>query len=247
MDVSRAEWALHRRAGSAGIAAAAAGVAGRFRAWRQDGLSAVLATDPGLRFLCTVTGVTADTVASVADVLRSSRWDGLRPTVVASAEWGRALTAAGLVATGERPLAIRRLDRPPPAVDGVAAADGAFPALLLAGYDVTGVVADYLVAEHRMPTVRRFVAIEDGAPVAAAAMTVHEDVAVLGGAATLPAYRGRGAQTRLLAHRLRLAADAGCVLAVATARSGSVSVANLRRAGFAIHRRLAWTVGPTAA
>jgi GNAT superfamily N-acetyltransferase len=234
---------LHQRSESV---AAAAGVAGRFRAWQQNGLFAVAVTDPGLRFLCTVTGVTADTVASVAVVLRSSWWGGVRPTVIASAESASALSAAGLVVTGERPLAVRRLADPPAVADGVADADDGFLDLLLAGYDVTGAVADYVRAEHAMPAVRRFVAVEDGTPIAAAAMTVHDDVAVLGGAATLPAHRGRGAQTRLLAHRLRLAADAGCTLAVATARAGSVSSANLSRAGFTVHPRLAWTAGPTA-
>nr|WP_210408070.1 proline--tRNA ligase [Allokutzneria sp. NRRL B-24872] len=54
-------------------------------------------------------------------------------------------------------------------------------------------------------------------------------------------HRGRGAQSLLLRHRLRTAADAGCALAVATARPGSVSTANLRRAGFRTQRRTTWT------
>lgn len=239
-DVARAEWALYRRAGQAGAAAAAAGVAGRFRTWRPDGLLAVLATDPGLGFLSTLSGVTPDTVASVAGALRSSGWDGVRPTVVAPAELGDALSDSGLVPAGERALATRRLDDLPDAVTGVTDADGSFVDLLLAGYRSTGVIADYIRAEHGMAGVRRFVAVENGAPIAAAAMTCHGDVALLGGAATLPACRGRGGQTRLLAHRLRVAAGAGCTLAVATARPGSVSAANLGRAGFRVHRRLAW-------
>ncbi|WP_166345720.1 GNAT family N-acetyltransferase [Phytoactinopolyspora limicola] len=72
-------------------------------------------------------------------------------------------------------------------------------------------------------------------------MTVHGDIAVLGGASTLPAHRGQGAQTQLLQHRLRLAREAGCALAVATARPDSVSAANLSKAGFGIYRRSAWT------
>jgi GNAT superfamily N-acetyltransferase len=113
--------------------------------------------------------------------------------------------------------------------------------VLLAGYEAEGVVAAFVAAEHRLPEVRRFLVVEGGTPIAAAAMTVHGDLAVLGGASTLPAHRGRGAQPRLLRHRLRVAAEAGCVLAVATASAGSVSAANLRRAGFHLHRRSAWT------
>ncbi|WP_253829825.1 GNAT family N-acetyltransferase [Prauserella aidingensis] len=71
-------------------------------------------------------------------------------------------------------------------------------------------------------------------------MTAHDDVAVLGGAATLPAYRGRGAQHRLLRHRLRVAAESGCNLAVATAQPSSTSMRNLRISGFRIHHRPAW-------
>lgn len=238
-DVSRAEWALFRRAGLAGAAASAAGVGGRFRTWQADGLLAVLATEPGLAFLSTVSGVTPENAASVGDVLRSSGWDGVRPTVVAPAE----LPLPGLAAADERALATRPLDAPPGAVSGVTDADDAFLDVLLAGYQVTGPAAGYIRAEHAMPAVHRYYAVEGGTPIAAAAMTIHDDVAILGGAGTLPDHRGRGAQTRLLAHRLRLAAEAGCTLAVATARPGSVSAANLARAGFTVHRRSAWT-GP---
>lgn len=118
-------------------------------------------------------------------------------------------------------------------------ADDVVP-LLLAGYGVTGAVAAFIAAEHRRPEVRGFLALADGEPVAAAAMTLHDGVAVLGGAATLPAHRGRGAQSRLLRHRLAVAARAGTTLAVATAVPGSASAANLVRAGFTVHRRRAW-------
>jgi GNAT superfamily N-acetyltransferase len=235
-DVIRAERALFCRAESAGVAASAAGVGGRFRTWRQGGLLAVSATEPRLAFLSTISGVTRGNMASVGGVLRSPAWDGVRPTVVAPAE-----LALGLVAAGERALATRRLDEPPAAASGVTDADDTFLDVLLAGYQVTGLIADYIRAEHGMSTVHRFFAVEDGTPIAAAAMTIHDDVAVLGGASTLPDHRGRGAQTRLLAHRLRLATEAGCTLAAATARPGSVSAANLERAGFTVHRRLAWT------
>ena len=52
--------------------------------------------------------------------------------------------------------------------------------------------------------------------------------------ATLPAYRGRGVQSALLAERLRLAAEAGCELAVAEAHPGSTSQRNMERLGFRV-------------
>lgn len=116
-----------------------------------------------------------------------------------------------------------------------------FMAVLVAGYELGGVVAAFIDAEHRAPAVSRFLVLDQTTPIAAGAMTVHGDVAVLGGAATLPAYRGAGAQAMLLRHRLAVAARAGCRLAVATAEPGSASAANLRGAGFRTVRRTAWT------
>lgn len=212
---------------------------------------AVLATDPALNFLSMVSGVVRETVAAAIDLLDEPLWNGFKPTLVVSEELHDAvepaLPAAGLVRTGDRILAVKRLDVRSASTAGTcpdvvdAGADDVFPHVLLAGYEVDGVVADFIRAEHQLPTMRRFLVLEQGTPIAAAAMTIHGDVAVLGGASTLPAHRNRGAQSRLLQHRLRRAAEAGCASAVATARPDSVSAANLRRAGFGIHRRSAWT------
>jgi len=55
---------------------------------------------------------------------------------------------------------------------------------------------------------------------------------VLGGAATIPRYRRRGAHLALIAARLELASTAGCDLAVVTADPGSISARNSERCGF---------------
>ncbi len=247
-DVSRAERALHRRMSSACEAAVRAGVPGRFQAWDEAGLLTVLATDPALGFLSTVSGVARETVAAAVDLVHAPVWNGVVPTVVVSTELDEAaeeqLSTAGFARTGERVLAVKHLeDEPAAARSEVVDAEGSdrFADVLLAGYEVDGVVAAFIRAEHGLPSMRRFLVLERGAPIAAAAMTVHGDVAVLGGASTLREHRGRGAQSRLLRHRLRLAAEASCALAVATASPDSVSAANLRRAGFRLHRRSAWT------
>jgi len=59
-----------------------------------------------------------------------------------------------------------------------------------------------------------FVAELEGQMVGTGAMAMHGGVALLAGASTLPAFRGRGAQTALLETRLSYAADHGCDLAM---------------------------------
>ncbi len=51
---------------------------------------------------------------------------------------------------------------------------------------------------------------------------------------TAPAFRGRGAQTALIAARLALSAEAGCTLAYSRTASGGPSQRNLERAGFRV-------------
>jgi GNAT superfamily N-acetyltransferase len=235
-DVRRAEPALHRRTAMACEAASAAGVPGRFRTWGEAGLLAVLATDPALGYLSTVTGVTRETLPAVAGFARSPGWAGVTPTVVAPA----GLPVPGLVPAGERVLAVKRLSPASATLPGQVDED-TFVRVLLAGFEVHGAVAAFMAAEHRLPIMHRFLAREGGTPIAAAGMTIHDDVAVLGAASTLPAHRGRGAQPELLRRRLEVAAAEGCTLAVATARPQSPSAANLGRAGFRLHRRQAWT------
>lgn len=223
---------------------------GCFRVWEQAGVLAVLATDPALGFLSSVSGVARETVPAAIDLVNAADWRGVRPAVLVPAELDEAaerlLLTAGLVRTADRLLAIKRLTAQSRPVAGsdldviAAGADDAFVDVLLAGYEVDGPVAAFIRAEHRLPMMQRFLAVARATPIAAAAMTIHDDVAVLGGASTLRACRGQGAQSLLLHHRLRVAADAGCVLAVATARPESVSAANLRRVGFGLQRRATW-------
>ena len=77
-----------------------------------------------------------------------------------------------------------------------------------------------------------FVASVDGAPAGGGAMNLHDGAAALFGDATLAKFRGRGIQQALIAHRARLARDAGCDLAVACVVPGSGSHRNYERLGF---------------
>lgn len=86
-----------------------------------------------------------------------------------------------------------------------------------------------------------FLAELEGRPVATGVLSVHEGVALLAGASTVPSSRGRGAQLALLDARLGFAAEHGCDLAMMCAAPGSASQRNAERHGFRIaYTRLKW-------
>jgi ribosomal protein S18 acetylase RimI-like enzyme len=64
------------------------------------------------------------------------------------------------------------------------------------------------------PGWRACVACHEGTPVAAALLFIRDGIANLAGAATLPAFRGRGAQGALMARRITEALELGCRLIV---------------------------------
>ena len=76
-------------------------------------------------------------------------------------------------------------------------------------------------------------------PIAGAALYQHEGVADLWGAATIPEYRGRGAQGALMVRRINDAAAVGCRWLVSetveeTAENPNPSYHNMLRLGFEI-------------
>lgn len=79
---------------------------------------------------------------------------------------------------------------------------------------------------------RRYLALHDGVVAGGASFRAVDGVALLGGAATVPALRRRGVQSALLSARLADAADDGCDLAVLTTQPGSKSHHNAQRQGF---------------
>lgn len=89
----------------------------------------------------------------------------------------------------------------------------------------------------------------DGAvPVAAAMLYRRDRIAWLGMDGTLPAYRGRGAQSALMAARIELGRALGCrhfVIETGLPRRGEASPSydNMRRQGFSqIHARPTWVL-----
>lgn len=117
-----------------------------------------------------------------------------------------------------------------------------------------GLVADICCEVFRMPTVartliagtadipewRQWLAYSDGGqPVAAALSCVSGGTAWLGWDATLPEFRGRGAQSALIIERLNDAANQGCTYVTtetATNGAGGVdpSYRNYQRLGFSM-------------
>ncbi|MGE3615286.1 MAG: GNAT family N-acetyltransferase [Gemmatimonadales bacterium] len=86
-----------------------------------------------------------------------------------------------------------------------------------------------------------FLAEAEGRAIAAGALSLHEGVALLAGAATIPSARRRGAQNALLAARLAYAARHGADLAMMVAQPGSASQRNAERRGFRVaYSRTKW-------
>ena len=80
-----------------------------------------------------------------------------------------------------------------------------------------------------------------GACAGTASMHIHEGVAILAGASTLPEYRRRGIQYALLLARLQFALEQGCDLLMMAALPGSPSQRNAERHGFRIaYTRIKW-------
>jgi GNAT superfamily N-acetyltransferase len=91
-----------------------------------------------------------------------------------------------------------------------------------------------------------FVAESDGIPIATGALAIHDGVALLAGASTIPEGRRRGAQQALLASRIEFARANGCSIAMVVAQPGSASQRNAERNGFRIaYTRIKWHLAVT--
>lgn len=84
------------------------------------------------------------------------------------------------------------------------------------------------------PNCSIFGARKNGSPAGGGALFIQDEVALLGGASTLPEYRNQGIQTDLLKRRLAEAQALGCHWAMVTTTPGSVSQKNVERRGFQV-------------
>ena len=84
------------------------------------------------------------------------------------------------------------------------------------------------------PAARCYLAEVNGAPAGGASASFAGGIAVFYCDATLPPYRLHGAQSALIARRLRDARSAGCEIAMASTYPGTASQRNYERAGFRV-------------
>jgi GNAT superfamily N-acetyltransferase len=106
-----------------------------------------------------------------------------------------------------------------------------------AGFDLPGWVdfsRDLIGAVWHRPEWRVYLARVDGTPAAMATLHMADGVGCLESACTLPAFRGRGAQSALIRQRIADAAAAGCDLIVSQTGNGTVSQNNMERCGMRI-------------
>ena len=113
------------------------------------------------------------------------------------------------------------------------------------GWSEFAELADFMLSFGKVVAQRAdglsFIAELDGTAIATGAMSIYDDVALLGGASTIPEGRKQGAQLALLDSRLRYAAEQGCTIATMGARPGSASQRNAERQGFRIaYTRTKW-------
>ena len=86
-----------------------------------------------------------------------------------------------------------------------------------------------------------FLAERNGEPIASAAISLANGVALMAGASTIPSARKQGAQLALLHARLRFAAERGADLAMVVTAPGGVSQRNAERQGFRpVYTRAKW-------
>lgn len=254
MDLRTAELCMHDRSRVAFAAASRAGLPGRFCAFEHKGLLALLTTSPGLGFLNSVSGLTEESLGALPGVIAVFATANAPALSLATGEptiaMGHGLRRLGFVPAQRRPVGtvdLLPLHAIPADVHDLRVTEartedekGLFLDTLAAGYSASAELGRFLRCEHSAPGMRRFLAWQGDRPVAAAAFSVHRNVAVLGGAATLPAARRSGAQTALLRHRLSQAAAVGAESAAVTAAPQSASARNLARVGFKMLRRYGW-------
>lgn len=86
-----------------------------------------------------------------------------------------------------------------------------------------------------------FLANINAKPISAGMLFIHKDVAILGGASTIPEDRRQGGQLALLKSRLEFAQSKGCKIAIMGAAPGSQSQKNAEKNDFRIaYTRTKW-------
>ncbi|SRR5579884_219767 len=128
---------------------------------------------------------------------------------------------------------------------------GAIAAILNEAFGTPDLFGQLLAGLAGRPGWRHYLAWDGGEPVAIGALFVHGRAGAFEGAATLPGYRGRGAQSALMARRVADAAALGCRWLVSetgeeTPDRPNPSYRNMLRAGFRLlYQRPNWVHFPS--
>ena len=162
---------------------------------------------------------------------------GLRPGLRSAKLWHAMDALPGRIGT----IVVRRTDDVNLVADVLTEAYGTDPAM-----------RDWWQSPIGRPGWHHYAAWREHRVVAVASLRLAPPVAWLGFAGALPEARRLGAQSALIAHRLRAAADAGCRIAVAetaddTPDQPNPSFRNLLHLGFRLaYRRTSWLAGSPA-
>jgi len=107
--------------------------------------------------------------------------------------------------------------------------------------DLAGTIADLGRVMLASAGYIGFLVKQGGLIIATAGLVIHDRVALLAGASTIPEARGQGAQRAVLSARLRHAVESGCDLAMMVAEPGGASQRNAERHGFRVaYTRTKW-------
>jgi GNAT superfamily N-acetyltransferase len=98
-----------------------------------------------------------------------------------------------------------------------------------------GVIGPEYLRSLGAPGVHHFMAFEGERPVASAVLYAFEELGYLGMALTAEPFRRRGAQSALIAQRIKKAVEVGCKIVVSETLSiAKHSLGNLQKAGFEV-------------
>jgi GNAT superfamily N-acetyltransferase len=207
---------------------------------------------PDVDFMNMVMGLYPEDAAELDAILSFYADAGVRPWLELPPAPGFEALGEPLAGAGGRPVgfhtmlygASRATERDARVREARPEEAGEFADVLLRGHGAPDDASRaHIVAWAQRDDARMYVAEVDGRIGAAGALVLHDDVAYLANASTLPDCRGRGLQTGLIAARIDAAARAGLPLVSSQAAWSSPSQRNLERAGLRIaYTKTVWRV-----
>jgi GNAT superfamily N-acetyltransferase len=203
-----------------------------------------------------VVGLKGEQAAEIEPLVRWYRDNGAAPRFEilpreGDVALGRELMRLGLCPSSFHTALVRAVDPAPDAANAVvervtdAAAMEDFLDAYIAGWNIPdgdGFKRNVRAGWLDRPGWLLFLARVDGRPAAEGKLYIRDDAGYLADASCDPAFRRRGLQAALLAHRIAAARDAGAAFVCSGAAYLSTSHRNMERAGMRIlFNRTIWT------